>query len=174
MVSPSKKKRKVTTTKIKAATSKEKKAVLTSSVTSTITSPNRPGRQSRSSLSPSFKSKTAATSHPSSSKTHPPLSNTSFFSSIRSYSKDGADVTSELSKNTLNDFDLKHNKKIVIRWGDDLSDLLKHVMMPIVLHRLKTTLTALLQTLSYHPIDDVFLKTSWFYTRTQRSLCSFL
>jgi hypothetical protein len=111
MVSPSKKKRKVTTTKIKAAISKEKKAVLTSSVSSTITSPNRPGRQSRSSLSPSFKSKTAAISHPSSSKIYPPLSNTSFFSSIRSYSKDGTDMTSELSKNILNDFDLKYNKK---------------------------------------------------------------
>ena len=109
MVSPSKKKRKVTTVKMKAVIAKQQTTVLTS--ISTITSPNRPGRQRNSSLSPSLKSKTAAISHPSSSKIYPPLSNTSFFSSIRSYSKDGTDMTSELSKNILNDFDLNYKKK---------------------------------------------------------------
>ena len=105
---PSKKKRKVTTVHMNA--SKAKQASVLSPVT-TSASPNRSSRTRRSSLSPSLKSKTAAISHPSSSKIHPPLSNTSFFSSIRIYSKDGTDMLSEISKNILNDFDLKYQKK---------------------------------------------------------------
>ena len=109
MVSPSKKKRKVTTVQMKAVLATKQSIVLVP--VTTTTSPNRPGRQRLSSLSPSLKSKTAAISHPSSSKIHPPLSNTSFFSSIRTYSKDGSDMLAELSKNILNDFDLKYQKK---------------------------------------------------------------
>jgi hypothetical protein len=106
-MSPTKKKRKVTVRKINKAKAKSKQ----STILTIASSPNQQRRSRNSSLSPSLKSKTAAISHPSSSKIHPPLTNTSFFSSIRTYTKDGTDMVSELSKNVLNDFDLKYNKK---------------------------------------------------------------
>jgi len=115
MVSPSKKKRKVTTVEMKAVLATKQSTVLVP--VTTTTSPNRPKRR-KTSLSPALKSKTASISHPSSSKIHPPLSNTSFFSSIRTYSKDGTDMLADLSKNILNDFELKYemkNYKIVER-----------------------------------------------------------
>ena len=111
MVSPSKKKRKVTVRKMIKAKSNQ------SPVLTPMSTPSNQQRRSRnSSLSPSFKSKTATISHPSSSKIHPPLTNTSFFSSIRNYTKDGTDMVSELSKNVLNDFDLKYNKSKVLNY----------------------------------------------------------
>ena len=108
MVSPSKKKRKVTVLKMNKAISQQSNIINTP--LPVVTSPNQQRRSRKSSLSPSFKSKTAAISHPSSSKIHPPLTNASFFSSVRTYTKDGTDMVSELSKNVLNDFDLKYNK----------------------------------------------------------------
>ena len=80
-----------------------------------MSSPINQQRHSRnSSLSPSLKTQTTTISHPSSSKIHPPLTNTSFFLLIRTYTKDGTDMVSELSKNVLNDFDLKYNKSQII------------------------------------------------------------
>ena len=110
MVSPSKKKRKVTTVMMKAAKAKQSNGITVAM--SSGASPNKATRPRLSSLSPSLKSKTAAIAHPSSSKIYPPLNNSSFFSSIRKYSKDGTDMLSELSKNVLNDFDLKYEKKV--------------------------------------------------------------
>ena len=113
MTSPSKKKRKVTVRKMNAAKRSSSTVILAGSATS----PNRSKRSGRASLSPSLQSKTAAIAHPSSSKIHPPLTNTSFFSSIRSYKKDGIDMVSELSKNILNDFELKYDKKAMKTTG---------------------------------------------------------
>ena len=106
MSSPSKKKRKVTIEKMNSSKR-------SSSILSSVTSPNKSKQPGRTSLSPSLKSKTAAISHPSSFKIHPPLTNTSFFSSIRNYKKDGIDMVSDLSKNILNDFELKYEKKAI-------------------------------------------------------------
>ena len=111
MVSPSEKKRKISTVEMKAAIAKQETTVLIAPPVSTIASPNRPGREQYSSVSPSLKSKIAAISHPLLSKIYPPLSNTSFLSLIYFYSKDGTDMLAELSKNILNDFDLNHKKK---------------------------------------------------------------
>ena len=77
MVSPLKKKRKVTTVQMKAALTTKQSTFLVPVTTTTRL--NRPGHQRLSSLSPSLNSKTAAMSDPQQSKMHPPLSNASFF-----------------------------------------------------------------------------------------------
>ena len=111
MVSPSNKKKKVTVVTMNKSMRKRSSAL---SPVQSCNSPNNTKRHRHSSLSSSLMS---AISHPSSTKIYPPLTNTSFFSSIRLYSKDATDMVSELSKNVVNDFELYYEKKTNINGG---------------------------------------------------------
>ena len=73
MLSPSKKKKKLTVIAMKKSLQKRSSAL---SPIQTCPSPNKTKRPRRSSLSPSRMAKTAAISHPLSTKIHPPLTNT--------------------------------------------------------------------------------------------------
>ena len=114
MVSPSKKKNKVTVVTMNKLIRKKSSSL---SPVQSCNSPNNTKRHRHSSLSSSLMSQTADISHPSLIKIYPPLTNTSFFSSIRLYSKDATAMVSELSKDVVNDFELYYEKKTNINGG---------------------------------------------------------
>ena len=109
MVSPSKKKKKVTVVAMKKSRQKRSSAL---SPIQSHPSRNNTKHHRRSSLPPSHMAKSAAISHPLSTKIYLPLTNASFFSSARLRFKGSTDMVSELSKNTLDGFELNCENKI--------------------------------------------------------------